>query len=135
MIIHAYSTWAFFSYRCECYDYLFDIAVQMRSFGLDPTQVPTIPKGAYVSKGTEWFVACTEYKQGVMSSTSLWLTLSWDWFHMVIFTKCHIQLSCTVFCTCRIMWLILFKFTLFWNKDFCCPFICIMKNSITCWNV
>ncbi|GFS18437.1 methylthioribulose-1-phosphate dehydratase [Elysia marginata] len=34
---------------CECYDYLFDLAVQMKSVGLDPTEVPTIPKGAYVS--------------------------------------------------------------------------------------
>lgn len=38
---------------CECYDYLFDMAVHMRSMGQDPTAVPTVPKGAYVSKGSE----------------------------------------------------------------------------------
>ncbi|GFN98751.1 methylthioribulose-1-phosphate dehydratase [Plakobranchus ocellatus] len=35
---------------CECYDYLFDIAVQMKTAGLDPTAQPSYPKGAYVSK-------------------------------------------------------------------------------------
>ena len=29
-----------FIYRCECYDYLFDIAVQMKLHGLDPTAEP-----------------------------------------------------------------------------------------------
>ena len=32
-----------FSYlsRCECYDYLFDIATQMKQCGLDPAQQPS----------------------------------------------------------------------------------------------
>ncbi|KAI4876147.1 hypothetical protein NFI96_017580 [Prochilodus magdalenae] len=30
---------------CECYDYLFDIAVQMKQFGLDPAELPTEAKG------------------------------------------------------------------------------------------
>lgn len=30
---------------CECYDYLFDIAVQMKQCGLDPTSLPTEDKG------------------------------------------------------------------------------------------
>ncbi|KAG9352358.1 hypothetical protein JZ751_020771 [Albula glossodonta] len=30
---------------CECYDYLFDIAVQMKQCGLDPTSLPTEEKG------------------------------------------------------------------------------------------
>ncbi|TSK20015.1 Methylthioribulose-1-phosphate dehydratase [Bagarius yarrelli] len=30
---------------CECYDYLFDIAVQMKHCGLDPSAVPTEAKG------------------------------------------------------------------------------------------
>lgn len=34
-------------FRCECYDYLFEIAVDMKKSGLDPTEVPTPPKGAY----------------------------------------------------------------------------------------
>lgn len=34
---------------CECYDYLFDIAVQMKQSGLDPEQIPVPPKGAYTS--------------------------------------------------------------------------------------
>ncbi|KAH9494975.1 hypothetical protein Btru_018308 [Bulinus truncatus] len=38
---------------CECYDYLFDMAVQMKSLGLDSTQVPSPPKGAYISKSSE----------------------------------------------------------------------------------
>ncbi|XP_052716742.1 methylthioribulose-1-phosphate dehydratase-like isoform X2 [Crassostrea angulata] len=33
---------------CECYDYLFDIATQMKSVGLDPSEVPVPPKGAYL---------------------------------------------------------------------------------------
>ncbi|RUS89541.1 hypothetical protein EGW08_002659 [Elysia chlorotica] len=35
---------------CECYDYLFDMAVQMKLIGVDPTVIPTVPEGAYVSK-------------------------------------------------------------------------------------
>ncbi|XP_060085342.1 methylthioribulose-1-phosphate dehydratase-like isoform X1 [Ylistrum balloti] len=34
---------------CECYDYLFDIAVQMKLHGLDPTELPSVPKGAYIT--------------------------------------------------------------------------------------
>uniref|UniRef100_A0AAY4EPI4 Methylthioribulose-1-phosphate dehydratase n=1 Tax=Denticeps clupeoides TaxID=299321 RepID=A0AAY4EPI4_9TELE len=30
---------------CECYDYLFDIAVQMKQCGLDPSSLPTEEKG------------------------------------------------------------------------------------------
>ncbi|RXM32029.1 Methylthioribulose-1-phosphate dehydratase [Acipenser ruthenus] len=30
---------------CECYDYLFDIAVQMKQCGLDPSQLPAEEKG------------------------------------------------------------------------------------------
>ena len=33
--------------RCECYDYLFEIAVEMKKCGLDPAQVPKPPEGAY----------------------------------------------------------------------------------------
>lgn len=33
------------SFRCECYDYLFDIAVQMKQHGLDPTAVPKEENG------------------------------------------------------------------------------------------
>lgn len=34
--------------RCECHDYLFDIATQMKSVGLDPSEVPVPSKGAYL---------------------------------------------------------------------------------------
>lgn len=34
-----------FLYRCECYDYLFDIAVSMKKVGLDPTQLPVGENG------------------------------------------------------------------------------------------
>ena len=30
----------FFLHRTECYDYLFDIAVQMKKYGLDPLMTP-----------------------------------------------------------------------------------------------
>lgn len=33
--------------RCECYDYLFEIAFEMKQCGLDPQEVPVEPKGAY----------------------------------------------------------------------------------------
>eukprot|EP00058_Branchiostoma_floridae_P022745 XP_002608235.1 hypothetical protein BRAFLDRAFT_87901 [Branchiostoma floridae] len=33
-------TWEKAKSMCECYDYLFDVAVQMRQFGLDPAQKP-----------------------------------------------------------------------------------------------
>ncbi|PVD33911.1 hypothetical protein C0Q70_05173 [Pomacea canaliculata] len=42
-------TWEKAKSMCECYDYLFDIAVRMKQMGLDPTQVPKAPKGAYTS--------------------------------------------------------------------------------------
>uniref|UniRef100_A0A8C5KAU4 Methylthioribulose-1-phosphate dehydratase n=1 Tax=Jaculus jaculus TaxID=51337 RepID=A0A8C5KAU4_JACJA len=35
----------FFSCRCECYDYLFDIAVSMKKVGLDPAQHPAGENG------------------------------------------------------------------------------------------
>ncbi|KAJ8299408.1 hypothetical protein KUTeg_023468 [Tegillarca granosa] len=41
-------TWQKAKTMCECYDYLFDIAVQMKQSGLDPAEVPTPRKGAYV---------------------------------------------------------------------------------------
>lgn len=31
--------------RCECYDYLFDVAVSMKKVGLDPTQLPVGENG------------------------------------------------------------------------------------------
>lgn len=31
--------------RCECYDYLFDMAVQMKQSGLDPSALPMEEKG------------------------------------------------------------------------------------------
>lgn len=31
--------------RCECYDYLFDMAVQMKRCGLDPSAPPAEEKG------------------------------------------------------------------------------------------
>lgn len=34
-----------FNSRCECYDYLFDIAVQMKQHGLDPSKHPTGENG------------------------------------------------------------------------------------------
>ncbi|XP_029636050.1 methylthioribulose-1-phosphate dehydratase isoform X1 [Octopus sinensis] len=43
-------TWQQAKSMCECYDYLFDIAVQMKTAGLDPAILPKPPKGAYVSK-------------------------------------------------------------------------------------
>ena len=33
-------TWAKAKTMCECYDYLFSLAVDMRKCGLDPTKVP-----------------------------------------------------------------------------------------------
>ncbi|XP_043938580.1 methylthioribulose-1-phosphate dehydratase isoform X2 [Protopterus annectens] len=38
-------TWEKAKTMCECYDYLFDIAVQMKTCGLDPSQHPTEEKG------------------------------------------------------------------------------------------
>lgn len=42
-------TWQEAKTMCECYDYLFDIAVQMKKAGFDTTSIPKPPKGAYVS--------------------------------------------------------------------------------------
>jgi methylthioribulose-1-phosphate dehydratase len=33
-------TWQSAKSMCECFDYLCDIAVRMKSIGLDPTKVP-----------------------------------------------------------------------------------------------
>ena len=35
--------------RCECLDYLFEIAVEMKKLGLDPCAPPEFEKDAYVS--------------------------------------------------------------------------------------
>lgn len=43
-------TWQKAKTMCECFDYLFDIAVEMKKMSLDPCDVPTPPEGAYVSK-------------------------------------------------------------------------------------
>lgn len=40
-------TWEKAKTMCECYDYLFEIAFEMKQCGLDPTEVPVEPKGAY----------------------------------------------------------------------------------------
>ncbi|XP_052271736.1 methylthioribulose-1-phosphate dehydratase-like isoform X2 [Dreissena polymorpha] len=40
-------TWEKAKTMCECYDYLFEIAVEMKKCGLDPEIVPQPPKGAY----------------------------------------------------------------------------------------
>lgn len=37
-------TWEKTKIMTECYDYLFDVAVQMKQFGLDPTEKPEISK-------------------------------------------------------------------------------------------
>lgn len=38
-------TWEKAKIMCECYDYLFDIAVQMKQHGMDPAECPTEEKG------------------------------------------------------------------------------------------
>lgn len=40
-----FGSFCFFFYRCECYDYLFDVAVSMKKVGLDPTQLPVGENG------------------------------------------------------------------------------------------
>jgi methylthioribulose-1-phosphate dehydratase len=35
-------TWQKAKTMCECYDYLFELAVEMRRLGLDPGQVPNV---------------------------------------------------------------------------------------------
>lgn len=42
------STWQSAKSMCECYDYLCEIAVRMKSIGLDPSVVPSMPENAYV---------------------------------------------------------------------------------------
>lgn len=41
-------TWQLAKSMCECFDYLCEVAVRMKSIGLDPTAVPTDPENAYV---------------------------------------------------------------------------------------
>ncbi len=41
-------TWQSAKSMCECLDYLCEIAVRMKSIGLDPNQVPSVPENAYV---------------------------------------------------------------------------------------
>ena len=41
-------TWQSAKSMCECFDYLCDLAVRMKSIGIDPTVVPTVPENAYV---------------------------------------------------------------------------------------
>lgn len=41
-------TWQSAKSMCECYDYLCEIAVRMKSIGLDPTDIPIQPENAYV---------------------------------------------------------------------------------------
>lgn len=41
-------TWQSAKSMCECYDYLCDVAVRMKSIGVDPATVPTMPENAYV---------------------------------------------------------------------------------------
>ena len=36
-------------FRAECYDYLFEIALQMKQMGLDPTAKPNYASDAYLS--------------------------------------------------------------------------------------
>lgn len=45
-------TWQRAKSMCECYDYLFDIAVHMKQLGMDPTELPVPPKDAYMSNGS-----------------------------------------------------------------------------------
>lgn len=41
-------TWEKAKTMCECYDYLFEISVEMKRSGLDPLEIPIPPKGAYI---------------------------------------------------------------------------------------
>ncbi|XP_059150817.1 methylthioribulose-1-phosphate dehydratase-like isoform X2 [Physella acuta] len=45
-------TWEKAKTMCECYDYLFDIAVQMTALKLDPTQKPVPHSDAYLSRSS-----------------------------------------------------------------------------------
>ena len=40
-------TWESAKSQCECYDYLFDIAVRMKMVGIDPSAIPVKPENAY----------------------------------------------------------------------------------------
>jgi len=42
-------TWAEAKTMCECYDYLFDVAVRMRQLGLDPAAVPASSEYAHLT--------------------------------------------------------------------------------------
>jgi methylthioribulose-1-phosphate dehydratase len=42
-------TWAEAKTTCECYDYLFDVAVRMRQLGLDPAAVPPTSEYAHLT--------------------------------------------------------------------------------------
>ena len=42
-------TWAEAKTQCECYDYLFDVAVRMRQLGLDPNHVPEDSEYAHLT--------------------------------------------------------------------------------------
>ena len=42
-------TWAEAKTVCECYDYLFDVAVRMRQLGLDPAAVPVASEYAHLT--------------------------------------------------------------------------------------
>ncbi|KAL4225318.1 hypothetical protein ACF0H5_016006 [Mactra antiquata] len=41
-------TWEKAKTMCECYDYLFEIAVEMKKLGLDPSEIPKPPTDAYL---------------------------------------------------------------------------------------
>lgn len=41
-------TWQKAKTMCECYDYLFEVGVDMKKCGLDPGKIPTPPPGAYL---------------------------------------------------------------------------------------
>ena len=41
-------TWQQAKSMCECFDYLCDIAVRMKSIGVEPAVVPKDPENAYV---------------------------------------------------------------------------------------
>ncbi len=54
-------TWESAKTMCECFDYLFEIAVKMKSIGLDPAKVP---------EDSEYRHLCTEHQLSSSSSSS-----------------------------------------------------------------
>ena len=46
-ICHCRRTSCFIS-RCDCYDYLKEIGVEMKKVGMDTCGIPELPKGAYL---------------------------------------------------------------------------------------